>query len=116
MTLAGNVATYTPDANFYGEDSFTFIANDGTIDSNLAVVTITVTSVNDAPVAVDVLCAAGALSDSVQPAAILTTASSPRWLDQPGVQQVYYGQDIPFIQLRPGRSLQIKEAERVALQ
>ena len=69
-----------------------------------------------APVAVDVLCAAGALSDSVQPAAILTTASSPRWLDQPGVQQVYYGQDIPFIQLRPGRSLQIKEAERVALQ
>lgn len=69
-----------------------------------------------APVAVDVLCAAGALSDSVQPAAILTTASSSRWLDQPGVQQVYYGQDIPFIQLRPGRSLQIKEAERVALQ
>ena len=69
-----------------------------------------------APVAVDVLCAAGALSDSVQPAAILTTASSPRWLDQPGVQQVYYGQDIPFIQLRPGRSLQIKEAEHVALQ
>lgn len=69
-----------------------------------------------APVAVDVFCAAGALSDSVQPAAILTTASSPRWLDQPGVQQVYYGQDIPFIQLRPGRSLQIKEAERVALQ
>ena len=69
-----------------------------------------------APVAVDVLCAAGALSDSVQPAAILTTASSPRWLDQPGTQRVYYGQDIPFIQLRPGRSLQIKEAERVALQ
>ena len=69
-----------------------------------------------APVAVDVLCAAGALSDSVQPAAILTTASSPRWLDRPGTQRVYYGQDIPFIQLRPGRSLQIKEAERVALQ
>lgn len=69
-----------------------------------------------APVAVDVLCAAGALSDSVQPAAILTTASSPRWLDQPGTERVYYGQDIPFIQLRPGRSLQIKEAEQVALQ
>ena len=70
----------------------------------------------DAPVAVDVLCAAGALSDSVQPVSILTTASSPRWLDQAGIERVYYGQDIPTLRLRPGRSLQIKEAQRVALQ
>lgn len=70
----------------------------------------------DAPVAVDVLCAAGALSDSVQPVSILTTASSPRWLDQAGTERVYYGQDIPALRLRPGRSLQIKEAQRVALQ
>ena len=70
----------------------------------------------DAPVAVDVLCAAGALSDSVQPVSILTTASSPRWLDQAGTEWVYYGQDIPALRLRPGRSLQIKEAQRVALQ
>lgn len=69
-----------------------------------------------APVEVDVLCAAGALSDSVQPVSILTTASSPRWLDQTGTERVYYGQDIPAIRLRPGRSLQIKEAQRVALQ
>ncbi len=68
------------------------------------------------PVQVDVLCAAGALSASVQPISILTTASSPRWLDQPGTERVYYGQDIPTLRLRPGRSLQIKEAERVALQ
>lgn len=67
-------------------------------------------------VEVDVLCAAGALSDSVRPAAILTTAASPRWLDQPGTERVYYGQDIPIIRLRPGRTLQIKEAQRVALQ
>ena len=85
VTLAGNVATYTPDANFYGEDSFTFIANDGTIDSNLAVVTITVTSVNDAPVAVEdaytvaedgqkVVAAPGVLGNDTDPDGDMLTA------------------------------------------
>jgi VCBS repeat-containing protein len=46
--------TYTPDANWYGMDSFTYKANDGTTDSNVATVTITINSVNDAPVAQDV--------------------------------------------------------------
>lgn len=35
--------TYTPAAGFSGSDSFTFKANDGLVDSNLATVTITVT-------------------------------------------------------------------------
>ena len=43
---------YTPDANFDGSDSFTFIANDGTVDSVPAVAAITVTEVNEPPVAV----------------------------------------------------------------
>jgi hypothetical protein len=43
--------TYTPDANFNGADSFTFRANDGTVDSTVAVVSIDVAAVNDAPVA-----------------------------------------------------------------
>ena len=43
--------TYTPAANYNGSDSFTFKANDGTLDSNVATVSITVTAVNDAPVA-----------------------------------------------------------------
>lgn len=43
--------TYTPNANYHGPDSFSFKANDGTVDSNVATVTITVTPVNDAPVA-----------------------------------------------------------------
>ena len=34
-------------------DSFTYKANDGTADSNVATVTITVNPVNDAPVATD---------------------------------------------------------------
>ncbi|MDH3760002.1 MAG: Ig-like domain-containing protein [Gammaproteobacteria bacterium] len=45
--------TYTPDANFNGSDSFTFRASDGTLDSNLATVSIGVIPVNDAPVAGD---------------------------------------------------------------
>jgi VCBS repeat-containing protein len=43
---------YTPAADFNGSDSFTYHANDGTADSNTVAVSITVTPVNDAPVAV----------------------------------------------------------------
>ncbi len=44
--------TYTPDDDVYGVDSFTFKVNDGEFDSNVSTVSITVTPVNDAPVAV----------------------------------------------------------------
>src|SRR4029077_4435601 len=42
--------TYAPAANFNGTDSFTYKVNDGQSDSNVAIVTLTVTPVNDAPV------------------------------------------------------------------
>ncbi len=46
--------TYTPNANWYGSDSFTYKVNDGTADSaNSATVTIIVNGVNDPPVAVN---------------------------------------------------------------
>jgi CshA-type fibril repeat protein/VCBS repeat-containing protein len=45
------VFTYTPNPNFHGTDSFTYNATDGTADSNVVTVTITVIAVNDAPVA-----------------------------------------------------------------
>ncbi len=52
VTNAGTGAyTYTPAANYNGPDSFTFRANDGQANSNTATVAITVTAVNDAPVA-----------------------------------------------------------------
>lgn len=53
VTVFGNVATYTPNPNFSGTDTFTFKANDGTADSNAATITITVNHVNHAPVATD---------------------------------------------------------------
>ena len=49
VTVVGNMATYTPTANFNGSDSFTFKANDDVADSNVATVAVTVNSVNDTP-------------------------------------------------------------------
>jgi YVTN family beta-propeller protein/VCBS repeat-containing protein len=43
--------TYTPAADYSGQDSFTYKASDGTFDSAPATVSVTVTAVNDAPVA-----------------------------------------------------------------
>src|SRR5262249_47969884 len=42
--------TYTPNANYNGADTFTYKANDGSLDSNVATVTLAITPVNDAPV------------------------------------------------------------------
>ena len=39
--------TYSSDTDFNGSDSFTYVANDGTADSNVAMVTITINSVLD---------------------------------------------------------------------
>ncbi|MBM4046068.1 MAG: tandem-95 repeat protein, partial [Planctomycetes bacterium] len=44
--------SYTPNANFYGTDSFTYRASDGRASSDPATVAITVNPVNDVPVAV----------------------------------------------------------------
>jgi hypothetical protein len=42
---------YSPDPDFNGQDSFTFKINDGTIDSEIETVNLTITSINDIPVA-----------------------------------------------------------------
>jgi hypothetical protein len=55
VSCVGNPSTctqtvdYTPFANQHGPDSFTFKANDGTIDSSTATVEIVVAAVNDPP-------------------------------------------------------------------
>lgn len=49
------ILTYTPDDDFFGNDSFTFYVTDRTGNvSNTATVSITVSGINDAPVASDV--------------------------------------------------------------
>lgn len=40
---------YVPNADFNGTDTFTYAANDGKVDGNVATVTIVVNEVNDAP-------------------------------------------------------------------
>ncbi|MEZ4709298.1 MAG: tandem-95 repeat protein [Caldilineaceae bacterium] len=51
--IVNNMVVYTPNTNFNGVDSFTYTANDGNGGTDTATVDITITSVNDAPVAVD---------------------------------------------------------------
>ncbi|HSK62871.1 MAG TPA: DNA/RNA non-specific endonuclease, partial [Pyrinomonadaceae bacterium] len=51
LSGVGPTFTYTPAANFHGADSFTFRVNDGTNDSNISTVNITVNPVNDVPTA-----------------------------------------------------------------
>jgi VCBS repeat-containing protein len=41
--------TYTPDANWHGEETFTYKVSDGELDSAIATVRIAVAAVNDAP-------------------------------------------------------------------
>ena len=43
--------TYTSNANYFGPDGFTYKASDGSLDSNVSTVSLTVNPVNDAPVA-----------------------------------------------------------------
>ncbi len=56
-TLTGTAPNlvYTPDPDYNGPDSFTFTVNDGSSNSNVATVSITVNPVNDAPVANDMV-------------------------------------------------------------
>ena len=48
--ISGGQVVYTPDQNFHGTDTFAYTVTDGTTSVGAAV-TVTVTSVNDAPVA-----------------------------------------------------------------
>lgn len=50
---AGNGLIYTPAANFFGVETFSYTISDGQGGVDSAVVTMTVTAVNDAPVAQD---------------------------------------------------------------
>jgi len=50
---AGNTITYTPNTDFNGTDSFSYVVQDTDGDTSEALVTVTIGSVNDAPTAED---------------------------------------------------------------
>ncbi|MBI3989521.1 MAG: tandem-95 repeat protein, partial [candidate division NC10 bacterium] len=50
---AARTVTYTPAANFHGQDTFTYTISDGLGGTDTATVRVTVIPVNDAPDAVD---------------------------------------------------------------
>jgi Ca2+-binding RTX toxin-like protein len=52
-TIVDNKVNYTPDADYFGPDSFTYSLTDGSGGVDTATVSVTVTEVNDAPNAVD---------------------------------------------------------------
>ena len=68
------------------------------------------------PVSVDVLCAPGTWSASVQPDAVLYTSTAPKWLANAKDCELRYGEDTPGLILRPGRSMIWEEAQTVAVQ
>jgi len=63
--------TYIPAPDFFGSDSFTYQANDGALDSDIASVSLTIAPINDPPVAA---------ADSFS-----TAEDTPLAIDAPGV-------------------------------
>lgn len=53
VSLYENLATYAPAANYSGTDSFQFSVSDGQAVSNVATIDLTISAVNDLPVAND---------------------------------------------------------------
>jgi hypothetical protein len=76
-TLSGMGAslTYTPDSGYAGPDSFTFSANDGEFDSNIATVSITVTEPSTLAFAGDIGSASNKTTGTTL--VITTTAAVP---------------------------------------
>ncbi|SLN24684.1 Hemolysin, chromosomal [Falsiruegeria litorea R37] len=54
VTISGGQLIYTPNADFFGTDTFTYDVSDGAGGIETATVTVTVTAENDAPVAADI--------------------------------------------------------------
>ena len=50
IVLENGLATYIPDNNYNGQDSFSFYAFDGELNSNISIVSINISAVNDGPI------------------------------------------------------------------
>ncbi|MBI5429259.1 MAG: tandem-95 repeat protein [Nitrosomonadales bacterium] len=95
---ADGTFSYTPDLDYFGTDSFTYRLSDGPLDSNLAAVSLTVTAVNDAPVAADV--ALGTAEDNALVIALGSPLPNPLppagegANGAPGAAQTLYATDV----------------------
>ncbi|WP_226700156.1 Ig-like domain-containing protein [Qipengyuania gaetbuli] len=69
--------TYTPDPDFSGSDTFTYFANDGLQDGNVALVSIEVTSSNDDPQVTAAIEAGAGEDDAGFDVNLLAGASDP---------------------------------------
>jgi VCBS repeat-containing protein len=72
-----NTITYTPDANFHGTDLFGYYAEDPSGARSIGLVTVTVTPINDPPVAYD----GNAVTNEDTPVTVNVSSSDP---DGPG--------------------------------
>jgi hypothetical protein len=53
-TVVGSVIMYTPNSNYFGSDTIAYKVNDGTVDSNIGTISITVNNVlDDVPAVID---------------------------------------------------------------
>ena len=68
------------------------------------------------PIQVDVFCAGGAYSDSLQADTILYTEQSPAWINSVGKEILYFSSGTPVITIRPGRSLTFQEVTKCVVQ
>jgi hypothetical protein len=75
---AGGAFSYTPEAGYFGLDSFSYTVSDGRLDSNVATVQLTVNEVNLPPVANDdVYVVQQGSVLKVAPPGVLTNDSDP---------------------------------------
>ena len=77
VTLSGTTFTYTPSVAGPASDSFTYKANDGTVDSEEATISVTIEEFNDPPVVEGPVTADFSEDDPDAPVDLLAGASDP---------------------------------------
>jgi subtilisin family serine protease len=83
---ANGTVTYTPTANYHGPDGFNYVVDDGAGGTDTGAVALTVTSVNDAPVAND-----DTASTAYQTAVVVPVLANDSDVDGDGLSVVSVG-------------------------